>query len=288
MVVVSAGRPRTPGMTRAALAEVNGRVIRDVGAAIAAHAPGAVVVVVTNPVDEMTHELWRSAGLADDRVIGMAGTLDSRRFRFTAGSGGGVSPADVEAMTLGSHGDEMVPVVSRATIKGRPVRDVLTPDVVARCVQDTVDGGAAVVALRRTGSAFVAPAHAVVEVLDALRGAVAAPVPVSVRVHGAYGIDDVFVGVPARLSPRASPRSSSSGSPATSWPPFSRPQPPSLPAVPPTEPAPLPRQRVRQWPGDATVPGPKGTRAPENGSEGQPSSKTAPMSAHVLGLADRR
>ncbi len=200
VVVVSAGRPRTPGMTRAALAQVNGRVIRDVGAAIAAHAPGAVVVVVTNPVDEMTHELWRSSGLADDKIIGMAGTLDSSRFRFSLAVAAGVSPADVEALTLGSHGDEMVPVVSAATIKGRPVREVMAADVLASCVQETVDGGAAVVALRRTGSAFVAPAHAVVEVLDALRGAVAGPVPVSARVHGAYGLDGVFVGVPARLS----------------------------------------------------------------------------------------
>jgi malate dehydrogenase len=202
VVVVSAGRPRTPGMSRAALAEVNGRVIADVAAAVAAHAPRAVVVVVTNPVDEMTHRLWSASGLPEDRVIGMAGTLDSARFRYQLAAAAGAAPGDVEAITLGSHGEEMVPLVSSATIKGRPVREVLDAATLRRCVAETVNGGAAVVALRRTGSAFVAPARAVMEVLDALRGASAAPVPVSVRLRGQYGINGVFVGVPTRLNPQ--------------------------------------------------------------------------------------
>jgi malate dehydrogenase len=202
VVVVSAGRPRTPGMNRADLAAVNGRVIRDVAGAIAEHAPDAVVLVVTNPVDEMTHELWRVAGLPDDRVIGMAGTLDSSRLRNAIAAAAGASPRDVDAIALGSHGAEMVPVVSSATVKGRPLRDVLSAATIRRCVRETIDGGAAVVGLRRTGSAFIAPAHAVVEVLDAMRGRLAGPVPVSVMVHGEYGIDDVFLGVPAVLSAR--------------------------------------------------------------------------------------
>jgi malate dehydrogenase len=200
VIVVTAGRPRTPGMSRGALAEVNGRVMADIGAAIAAHAPDAVVVVVTNPVDEMTHALWRASELPDDRVIGIAGTLDSSRFRREIALAANVSVADVDAMTLGSHGDEMVPVVSSATVKGRPVTDVLSQSAIEVCVQRTVEGGAAVVELRRTGSAYLAPAHAVIEVLDAIRGAIAGAVPVSVRAHGEYGIRDVFVGVPARLS----------------------------------------------------------------------------------------
>jgi malate dehydrogenase len=110
-----------------------------------------------------------------------------------------VSPADVDAITLGSHGDEMVPIVSTATVKGRPLRDVLGAAQIESCVRATVDGGAAVVELRRTGSAFLAPAHATVEVIDALRGATAGAIPVSVRLHGEYGIDGSFVGVPARL-----------------------------------------------------------------------------------------
>lgn len=199
VVVVSAGRPRTPGMSRADLTAVNGRVVRDVAAAIGQHAPGAVAIVVTNPVDEMTYELWRAAGLPDERVLGMAGTLDSSRFRNALAEAAGVRPRDVTGMALGSHGAEMVPVTSTATIKGRPALDVLGADVLQRCVRETVDGGAAVVSLRRTGSAFVAPAHAVVELLDAMRGATADPVPVSAMLHGKYGIEGVFLGVPAKL-----------------------------------------------------------------------------------------
>jgi malate dehydrogenase len=200
VIVVTAGRPRTPGMTREALSEVNGRVVREVGVAIAAHAPGAVSVVVTNPVDEMTFALWQAAELPDDRVIGMAGTLDSSRFRHEIARAAEVTPADVDAITLGSHGAEMVPIVSSATVKGRALVDVLSAAQIERCVQRTIAGGAEVVELRRTGSAYLAPAHAVIEVLDALRGAQAGVVPVSVRPHGEYGIRDVFVGLPARLS----------------------------------------------------------------------------------------
>ena len=201
VIVVTAGRPRTPGMSRADLAAVNGRVVRDIGTAIASHAPDAVVIVVTNPVDEMTHELWSASGLPDDRVIGMAGTLDSSRFRNALAAAAGVQPRDVEAIAIGSHGEDMVPVVSSARIKGRPARDVLRPDAIARCVREAIDGGAAVVSLRRTGSAFIAPAHGVIELLDAMRGAQAGPVPASVRLHGEYGIHGVFLGVPVRLTP---------------------------------------------------------------------------------------
>ena len=200
-IVVTAGRPLTPGMTRADLQAVNGRVVRDIATAIAEHAPRAFVIVVTNPVEEMTQALWAQSGLTDDRVVGMAGTLDSGRFRNALAAAAGVEPRDVDAIVLGSHGDEMVPVVSSATVKGRPLRDVLRPEVIARCVRETVEGGAAVVALRRTGSASIAPAHAIIQVLDALRGAVAGAIPLTVRVHGEYGIDDTFVGVPVRLTP---------------------------------------------------------------------------------------
>lgn len=199
VVVVTAGRPRTPGMTRADLISINGRVIRDVAEAIGQHAPEAVVIVVTNPVDEMTYELWRASGLPDEQVLGMAGTLDSSRFRNALAGAAGVRPRDVSGITLGSHGAEMVPVESSATIKGRPAIEVLGTDALRRCVRETVDGGAAVVALRRTGSAFIAPAHAVVEMLDAMRGATIEPLPVSAMLHGQFGVEGVFLGVPVRL-----------------------------------------------------------------------------------------
>lgn len=199
VVVVTAGRPRSPGMSRAGLMELNSRVVRDVGEAVATYAPGAVVVVVTNPLDEMTHEMWRASGLPDQQVIGMAGTLDSSRFRNALAGAAGVTPRDVWALTLGSHGAEMVPVVSSATIKGRPVREVLSPAAIQRCVAEAVNGGAAVVELRRSGSAFIAPAHATVELLDAIRGATSEPLPVSAMLHGEYGLEDVFLGVRAHL-----------------------------------------------------------------------------------------
>lgn len=158
VVVVTAGRPRTPGMTRADLISVNGRVIRDVAQAVGEHAPDSVVIAVTNPVDEMTFEFWRASGLPDERVIGMAGTLDSSRFRNALATAASVTPRDVTGFALGSHGAEMVPVVSSATVKGRPAIEVLGSDTVARC-----------------------------------------PLPVSAMLHGEFGIDDVFLGVPARL-----------------------------------------------------------------------------------------
>lgn len=201
VVIVTAGRPRTPGMTRSALLDINGRVIRDVAEAVAAHAPNAVVIVVTNPVDEMTYEFWRTSGLPSEQVIGMAGTLDSSRFRDALATAANARPADVWAVALGSHGAEMVPVVSSATIKGRPVRDVLAAQRIHDCVQTAIQGGAAVVALRRTGSAFIAPAHAVIELLDAMRGATAEAKPVSALLHGEYGIEGVYLGVRANLGP---------------------------------------------------------------------------------------
>jgi malate dehydrogenase len=199
VIVVTAGRPRTPGMDRAALLEVNGAIIRQVAEATAAHAPDAVAVIITNPVDEMTYQFWEASGLPPERVLGMAGTLDGSRFRHEIARATDVPPADVSAMTLGSHGAEMVPVVSTATVRGRPLREILSPAEVAACVRATIDGGAAVVRLRRTGSATIAPAHATVEVLDAMRGARAGAVSVSAMLRGEYGIRDVFLGVPAIL-----------------------------------------------------------------------------------------
>lgn len=201
VVVITAGRPRSPGMSRADLVGVNGRVVRQVAEQVRDHAPRAIVVVVTNPLDEMTMEVYGTSGFPRERVIGMAGTLDSSRFRRSLARAAGVDPIDVSAFTLGSHGDEMVPIVSRATIKGRPLGDFLTDEQIAGCVRDTVTAGGQVVALRRTGSATLAPSHAVLEVLDALRGARAGAIPVSVVLEGEYGIEGAVVGVPCLLGP---------------------------------------------------------------------------------------
>lgn len=199
VVVITAGRPRSPGMDRAGLIAVNGRVVRSVAEEVAAHAPEAVMVVVTNPLDEMTWEALSASGFHRRQVLGMAGTLDSSRFRHLLAREARVSPRDVQAFCLGRHGPEMVPVLSRATIKGRPVARVLSAEQIRRCVEGTIEGGGAVVSLRRTGSAFLAPGHAVCEVIDGLRGQRAGTIPVSVMLEGEYGMEGVVLGVPALL-----------------------------------------------------------------------------------------
>lgn len=199
VVVVTAGRPRTPGMSRADLIGVNARVIRAAAEAIRSQAPDAIVIVVTNPLDEMTTEMLRATGFPRERVLGMAGTLDSSRFRVALAKAAGVSPADVQAVTLGSHGDEMAPIPSQSTIKGRPLDVFLSPEVIKACVNDAITGGGQVVALKKTGSATLAPAHASVELIDHIRGARAGWVPCSAMLQGEYGIDGVVLGLPCHL-----------------------------------------------------------------------------------------
>ena len=202
VVVVTAGRPRTLGMTRADLIDVNRRVIHGAAEVIRTRAPLSVVIVVTNPLDEMTAEMLRATGFPRERVIGMAGTLDSSRFRHALAKVAGVTSADVEAICLGAHGDEMVPVISRARIKGRPLDVFLSADAIDAAAKDAVTGGGQVVSLRKTGSATHAPAHATMELIDHLRAARTGPVPASVMLSGEYGIDDVVLGVPCLLGPR--------------------------------------------------------------------------------------
>ena len=202
IVVVTAGRPRTPGMSRADLIGVNARVIRAAAEAIRTRAPDAIVIVVTNPLDEMTHEMLVATGFPRERVLGMAGTLDSGRFRAALAMAAGVGPADVEAVTLGAHGDEMVPIVSASTIKGRPLDVFLNAEKIQACVRDAITGGGQVVALKKTGSATLAPAHATVELIDHIRGARVGWTPCSVLLKGEYGIEETVLGVPCHLGPR--------------------------------------------------------------------------------------
>ena len=199
VVLVSAGRARSPGMTRADLIDINRRVIQATGEAIATYALNAIVIVVTNPLDEMTTEMLRATGFSRNQVLGMAGTLDSSRFRNALAIAAGVETRDVEAVTLGSHGDEMAPIISASRIKGRALDVFLSAEIIAEFVKDAITGGGQVVALKKTGSAVIAPAHASVEVMDHLRGARAGTVPVSVMLQGEYGISDVVLGVPCHL-----------------------------------------------------------------------------------------
>ena len=199
IVVVTAGRARRPGMSRADLIDANARVIRQAGEAIRSAAPNAVVIVVTNPLDEMTTEMLRATGFSREKVLGMAGTLDSSRFRHALAKSAGVPPTDVQAFTLGSHGDEMAPIQSHARIRGRRLDRFLSPDQVDACVTDAITGGGQVVAIKKSGSATIAPAHATLELIDHIRGARTGPVPVSVLLKGEFGIDGIVLGVPAHL-----------------------------------------------------------------------------------------
>ena len=202
VVIIAAGRPRTPGMRRDDLREANRRTVAAVAETVRTAAPEAVVIVVSNPLDEMTAETLRITGFPRERVLGMAGTLDSARFREALAREAGVGIGEVEAMVLGRHGEEMVPVVSLARIRGWPLDRFLSQAQIDDCTKCTVAAGGRVVALRRTGSASLAPAHATAEILAHMRGARAGPVPVSVLLDGEYGIDGVVLGVPCLLGPR--------------------------------------------------------------------------------------
>ncbi len=197
--VVTAGVPRKPGMSRMDLLETNARIVADVTRRLVAASPDAVLIVVSNPLDEMTALAAAVSELPKNRVMGQAGLLDSSRFRHFVAERLGVPTQEVEAITLGSHGETMVPVPSLATVAGRPLAEALDEASIAELVQRTRDGGAEIVVLLKTGSAYFAPAAAA----ETMVGAVAADSnevhPVSAWVDGPYGIEGVYVGVPAKI-----------------------------------------------------------------------------------------
>lgn len=199
IVVVTAGKPRKPGMSRMDLLSDNAEIVGGVAAEIAKSSPDAVVVVVSNPLDEMTALFQRVSGFGYERVMGQAGMLDTARFQDKVAERLGVTPMQVEAITLGSHGDTMVPVPSKVMVDGKPLRDLLGADEIEQLVQATRDGGAEVVALLKTGSAYYAPSSAAARMVAAIATDEGAVVPVCAWVTGQYGISDVYLGVPARL-----------------------------------------------------------------------------------------
>ncbi len=199
IVVVTAGKPRKPGMSRMDLLTDNAKIVGGIAEEVARTSPEAVVIVVSNPLDEMTALFQRVSGFPTERVIGQAGMLDSARFADKTAEKAGVSPTDVEAITLGSHGDTMVPVPSRVTVGGRPLRDVLGQDDIDEIVKGTRGGGGEVVALLKTGSAYFAPSSAAVAMVKAIADDTGELQPVCAWVDGEYGISGVYLGVPARL-----------------------------------------------------------------------------------------
>ena len=197
--VITAGLPRKPGMSRMDLLETNAKIVGDVTRKLLAESPETVLIVVSNPLDEMTALAAALSGLPKQRVMGQAGMLDSARFRHFVAERLDVPTHEVDAITLGSHGDTMVPVPSLATVGDRPLTEVLDQAAIDEVVQRTRDGGAEIVALLKTGSAYFAPAAAAENMVRAVADNTNEVQPVSAWVEGAYGVEGVYLGVPASL-----------------------------------------------------------------------------------------
>jgi len=199
LVVITAGFPRQPGMSRMALLGQNAAIMRDVIGNVVPGSPSAVLIVVSNPLDEMTFLAAEESGFPRERVMGMAGVLDSARLRSFIAEELGVSPSTVEAITLGSHGDSMVALPRHATVGGKPLPDLVDDATLDRLFQRTRDGGAEIVGLLKSGSAYYAPSASVTAMVRAIAEDAHEVLPVCAWTTGEYGISDVYVGVPARL-----------------------------------------------------------------------------------------
>src|ERR671931_1463024 len=199
IVVITSGLPRKPGMSRDDLLAANREIVESVTKEVSERSPDAIIIAVTNPLDAMCHVTLEVSGFPRQRVVGMAGILDSARFRTFLAWELGVSVRDVTGFVLGGHGDTMVPVVSYSNVAGVPIRQKLDEKKLEEIVQRTRDGGAEVVKLLQKGSAFYAPSAAVVEMVDSILYDQKRVLPCTALCQGEFGIDDLFVGVPVRL-----------------------------------------------------------------------------------------
>jgi malate dehydrogenase len=199
VVVITAGLPRKPGMSRMDLLGVNAKIVRQVAENVAKYAPNAVVIVVSNPLDEMTALTQLATRFPRNRVLGQAGMLDSARFTNFVAEDLKVPVAAVRTLTLGSHGDTMVPVPSQSTVNGKPLTELLPADKIEELVTRTRNGGAEVVALLKTGSAYYAPSAAAARMARAVAEDSGAVMPVCAWVDGEYGISGVYLGVEAEI-----------------------------------------------------------------------------------------
>ena len=199
IVIVTAGLPRKPGMSRMDLIEVNAKIVRNVVENVAKHAPEAVLIVVSNPLDEMTALAAKVSGFASPRVLGQAGMLDTARFSYFVAEKLGVPVGSVQTLTLGSHGDTMVPVPSACFVDGKPLASLLSAAEVEALVSRTRNGGGEIVALLKTGSAYYAPSAAAARMARAVAEDSGAIMPVCAWVDGQYGISGVYLGVEAEI-----------------------------------------------------------------------------------------
>lgn len=199
VIVITSGLARKPGMSRDDLLTKNAQIVGSVAEAAAKESPDAVIVVVSNPLDAMCHVALDKSGFPSERVVGMAGVLDSARFRTFLAWELGVSVRDVTGFVMGGHGDTMVPVVSNTNVAGIPVTDLLSQDRIDAIVERTKNGGAEVVALLKTGSAYYAPSASAVEMVDSIILDQKRVLPCAALLNGQYGVDGLYLGVPVTL-----------------------------------------------------------------------------------------
>ena len=199
VVIITAGLPRKPGMSRDDLIKTNMNIVKSVTEEVAGYSPDSILIIVSNPLDAMCHVASKVSGFDRRRVIGMAGVLDSARFRAFLAMELNVSVDNIQALVLGGHGDTMVPLPSSTTVSGVPVTELISPERLEEIIQRTRQGGAEIVGLLKTGSAFYAPASAAAQMAEAILKDRNQILPCSVLLDGEYGINDLFVGVPVKL-----------------------------------------------------------------------------------------
>jgi malate dehydrogenase len=199
VVIITSGIPRKPGMSREDLIETNKNIVAQVTRQVVEKSPNCFIIVVANPLDAMCYVAYKVSGFPSNRVMGMAGILDTARYRCFIAMELGVAVDEIQAMVLGGHGDDMVPVVSATNISGVALTDLLSPERIAALVERTRKGGGEIVALLKTGSAFYAPAAGAVQMAETILKDQKRLVPVSAYLTGQYGLNDLFFGVPVIL-----------------------------------------------------------------------------------------
>ena len=202
IVVITAGLARKPGMSRDDLIQTNAKIVVDVAKQVLTYSPEAILIIVTNPLDVMTYLVWKVTGLPPQRVMGMAGVLDSSRLQAFIAMELGVYSADVNTMVLGGHGDLMLPLPRYCTVRGVPITELMDEDTIERLVDRTRHGGAEIVKLLQTGGAYFAPASSACLMIEAIIRNQSRLLPAAAYLQGEYGLKDIFIGVPCWLSGR--------------------------------------------------------------------------------------